>query len=1248
MIFEKIIIRYLNRRDYLTLKFESHLEKSVEFWMIYAAVFDPRMEHRTPMIDREFIFWRLYDSSRQGLSIFLFFVFWIHSAFPQEPPFQDDVLTFTQYSFAEGLPFNPGTAILQDRAGYMWFGSLQGLCRYNGYTFDFFGCEPQNPLSLSSPVVLSLFEDDQERLWIGTQNGLNCMDKWRERCTHYFHDPFVTQSLCHDTITCFAGGLDNTLWVGTPNGLNRIDLKTVTFKRYLHIPDSPNAPSCTYINALCADERGMVWAGSKKHLFRLDPRSEQFVEIPIGQDHFEDTCNINCIIKSRSGKLWISHEKMGTTCLDPDTLQISRHKRNFDNPYESHRFFYEDSSGILWITTDSGLLRFNPQTGAWARELYRKERPNSLSSKGVFSVGGERSGAVWVATDNKLNRYDPSRFPFRMMKHDPNNPNSMSANSVFSICEDSSGIIWIGVGDGGLNRYDPQTQTFKVYRNNPQDATSLSYDTVTALCPDPSGKIWVGTHLRGLCLFDPLAERFQRFPFNKDSRDPVDGTGLNNDIVRAILIANDGKILIGTENGGLNIYDPQTRRFTYFQSDPNREDTLCSNDVRTIYQDREGTIWVGNLDFGSAGGAGGFSRGGLSRFIPETQSFKQYRCSVSQIGRLRGNRVYDLLEDRQSRFWIATDLGLTEFDRKKETFYYYNPPRGFRGNDFRVLVESEDDSLWISTGYSGISRLNLQTKEIDNFDIIDGLEELGFHIGVGLQARDGTLYFGSEEGLAVLDRGRVRKNTYAPPLHIQRIQVLDEDIPLSQIGEEMSIRLPYWKNVLSFEFTALNFTRSLQNQYAYRLEGLDKDWVKSGDRRYARYSKVPPGDYMFRVKGANNAGVWNETGDSIQITIDPPFWMLWWFRLTVALLLLILGVGSVYLRVRRIREDNRRLEKEVRDRTSQIRADRDYLRHIIHTSPVVILGFQEDGCLTFINPAGENTFGVSGDALRGQKWWGIAARDDEQERIGIIHRRIVDDALRDQEIPMTLPSGKTRTVMWSFVNRYDENEARVEILAFANDITDRLENEILEISSREQRRIGREIHDSLCQTLTGITFMCASLVDQRDRMSPSHAETITLIKEYLQKVTAQSKQLARGLYLHELENNGLEIALKELTNTIQSLFNVQCEFQCFGELTVNDMELATHMYRIAQEALSNAVKHSMADHIILTVQCAPRQVSLTIHDNGMGFDMNEFTSRKGMGLGIMVNRARMINASLTVDSHPGKGTSISCVARTLS
>lgn len=1187
------------------------------------------------MIDRKWIY-------------LLLFAFWAHPTSSQEPPFQDDVLTFTQYSYTDGLPFNPDSVIFQDRAGYMWFGSAQGLCRYNGYSFEYFGADPQEPHSLSSPVVLSIYEDDGERLWIGTADGLNCLDKWRESCQHYFHDPDNPQSLSDNRITSLAGGANNSLWVGTADGLNQIDLRTNTCMRYVHTPASSEEPLCKAIGAIHADEKGTVWVGSKENLFRFDPLTMQFSRVPLGIEFSSESRTINCILKSRTGKLWMGCLKLGSICLDPDTNQSSFYKRKPDDPYEVHLSLCEDDSGIIWIGTGAGLLRLNPQTGAWARETYRRERPNSLSSLGVLMLGRERSGAIWLATNNKLNRYDPSRFPFRAIKHDPNNPNSLSSNSVFSLCEDAKGIIWIGVEDRGLNRYDPRTQSFKEYIHDSTDPASLSYNTVTALCPDPSGKIWVGAYLHGLCLFDPQTERFQRFPFNKDARDPVDGTGLNNDIVRAILVARDGKVWIGTENGGVNLYDPQTERFSYFQYDPNREDSLCSNDVRSILEDRHGTIWVANEDFGSAGGAGGFSRGGLNRFVPETQSFWRYPCTLTPTDRshqLYGHRVHALLEDLQGRFWLGTDYGIVEFDREREIFTYYLPQHVFRGNDFRTLVESDDGHLWIATGYSGIVRFHPETKDIAQYDISDGMEELGFRNGAGIKTQDGSIYFGYSEGLIVLDGGNIQTNSYAPPTRVQRFQVLDNNVPLSQFGNNLSIRLPYWKNVLSFEFTALNFTRPSQNQYSYRLVGLDKDWVIGGDRRYARYSKVPPGDYVFQVKSANNHSVWNQDGESIRISIDPPFWMTWWFRIALLISIVALGAGGVYLRVRHIRADNRRLEKEVRDRTSQISADRDYLHHIIHTSPVVILGFQADGVLNFINPAGENTFGVSAEALFGKKWWEIVSRKDERERIQTIHRRIVDDALRDREIPMTLPSGRTRTIMWSFVNRFNKYGERIEILAFANDITDRLENEILEISSREQRKIGREIHDSLCQTLTGITFMCASLVDQRDQMSLSHAETVATIKDYLQKVTAQSKQLARGLYLHELENNGLEPALKELTNTIQNLFNVHCEYQCSGILIVNDMELATHLYRIAQEALSNAVKHSMAERIALTVECVPRQVSLSIRDNGVGFNMNEFSSKKGMGLGIMVNRSRMINASLTVDSHPGQGTTVTCMAR---
>jgi streptogramin lyase len=336
------------------------------------------------------------------------------------------------------------------------------------------------------------------------------------------------------------------------------------------------------------------------------------------------------------------------------------------------------------------------------------------------------------------------------------------------------------------------------------------------------------------------------------------------------MVARDGKVWIGTENGGLNVYDPQTERFSYFQCDPQREDTLCSNDVRSILEDREGTIWIANEDFGSAGGAGGYSKGGLNRFLPKTRTFKQYPCSVqitSSTGQIRGNRVHDLLEDRNGRFWLGGDMGIVEFDREHETFSYPSTQRGIRGSDFRSLVESDDGYLWISTGYTGIVRFHLETMEFTQYDISDGMEELDFRVNVGIQTQDGSIYFGCPEGLVVLDGGRVHTNAYAPPTHVQRIQVLDKDIPLRQLGDDLTIHLPYWKNVLSFEFVALNFTRPLHNQYAYRLEGLEKDWVRSGDRRFARYSKISPGNYVFQVKGSNNDGVWNETGESIRIVI---------------------------------------------------------------------------------------------------------------------------------------------------------------------------------------------------------------------------------------------------------------------------------------------------------------------------------------------------------------------------------------------
>ncbi len=411
----------------------------------------------------------------------------MQSAVSQEPPFQDNVLSFTHYSYEDGLPFNPGSVIFQDRAGYMWFGSTQGFCRYDGYAFEWIGNNPQPSNSLSNLSVTSFFEDNWERLWIGTGNGLICLDKWREQSDVWVHNSNEPHSLSGNEITSLSQGLNDTLWVGTTQGLNRLDLKTNICERYLL-----DVTSVERIGALFADDIGAVWFESNCTLYRLDSLSGRYTEIPLEEDTSNTAFRIYDIIRSSSGKLWLARYKGGTTCLDPETMQFTTFKCKSDDPYETHTKLHEDASGILWIATGAGLLRFNPQTETWARETYQRERPNCITSSGIYYAKGDRAGGVWVATNKKLHYYDKSRFLFRMIKHDPNHANSLGANSVFSICEDANGMIWIGLEDQGLNCYDPKTQAYKQYLHDPNDPTSLSSNTVTALCPDSEGQIWVG------------------------------------------------------------------------------------------------------------------------------------------------------------------------------------------------------------------------------------------------------------------------------------------------------------------------------------------------------------------------------------------------------------------------------------------------------------------------------------------------------------------------------------------------------------------------------------------------------------------------------------------------------------------------------------------------------------------------------------------------------------------------------------
>jgi len=573
---------------------------------------------------------------------------------------------------------------------------------------------------------------------------------------------------------------------------------------------------------------------------------------------------------------------------------------------------YEDRSDILWIGTDGGgLNKFDQEKGQFIHYRHDPNDSNSLSDDKVFSIYEDRSGILWIGTEGGgLNKFDQEKGQFIYYTHDPNNPMSLSNDKVFSIYEDRSGILWIGTNGGGLNKFDREKEQFTRYQHDPNNPMSLSNDNVFSIYEERPGILWIGTNGGGLNIFDREKEQFSH---NKhDSSNPK---SLNNDHVQSIYEDRSGILWIGTWGGGISKFDRYKEQFGHYKHDPNSSNSLSSNIVISIYEDRSGILWIGTRG------------GGLDKFDQEKDQFTRYMHDPNDPYSLSNNNVFSIFEDRSGILWIGTHAGLNKFDREKEQFIYYRKKDGLPNDVIYGIKEDNKNNIWVSTN-KGISKFNPKTGKFKNFDVNDGLQSNEFNGGAHFQSEDGRIFFGGVNGFNVFHPDSLRSNTYIPPVVITDFQIFNKTVAIQSDGSvegipslsrhisvTNEILLSYQESVFSFEFSALDYSVPGKNQYAYMMEGFDKDWFYTdADRRIATYTNLDAGEYIFKVKASNNNGIWNEEGHSIKIIITPPYWQTWWFRLLTVITIIALVITAHRYRTKEIEASNKRLKNEISER----------------------------------------------------------------------------------------------------------------------------------------------------------------------------------------------------------------------------------------------------------------------------------------------------------------------------------------------
>ncbi|HZW02804.1 MAG TPA: two-component regulator propeller domain-containing protein, partial [Anaerolineaceae bacterium] len=1044
------------------------------------------------------------------------------------------------------------------------------------------------------------------------------------RFTHHRSNAAIPHSLSNNTVTALLETTRGELWVGTASGLNRFDPESGDFTRFLHDPEDPRTLSSNHITHLFEDRAGNLWVSTADGgINRFDWRDGIFHHLspPDGSENTVGSNNVTAVL--------------------------------------------EDSTGNLWIATRQGLDRLDRQLFTFTHYHHDPADPTTITNNNVLSLYEDRSGVLWVGTTGGgVSKYSPFANKFTVFQHSPSNPNSLSNDQVYAIYEDREGIVWVGTRDGGLNRIDRRTGTVQAYRNDPSDRLTISSDDVRAILQDRNGTLWVGTAGGGLNRFNPETEIFTQYRHS-----PTYPHSISDDTITVLFQDSQGNVWVGTRDGGLNLFNRLSGTFTRFMHDPVDAASLSNNHVQAIWEDNTGYIWVGTA-------------GGLNRMHPVSFRFKRYQYDPRNPNSLSSDNVASIYQDSNGVLWVGTVLGgLNRLDWETDTFRHFTEKSGLANDTVYGILEDAGGHLWLSTN-KGLSRLDTQTGAFRNYDLQDGLQSNEFNPGANFRNEQGELFFGGVNGMNVFDPAQLAFNPNPPAVVITAYKEFNQTVQHHITGGP-AIELPYSVRFISFEFVALDYNAPDKNQYAYKLEGFDTDWVRAGTRRYVNYTNLKGGDYVFRVRGSNNDGVWNEEGVSIPIRVIPPFWQTWWFIGLVGVGLGVVVWGGYYLRVKSVESLNRHLERQVRERTQEIERRRQVaegLRDIIAilnsnrpleesldfviSQIVRLMGAQaavlfeqdesKDLRVTASNlsscPApGESVFIPNWITDRVLTEQAVIVPDLElqQRRLRTGARLPFADCAALLAVPVSIEARTAGGLLLLFNEPQIFSDETLKTgymfadqaaLAIANA---RLRAHAEEIAvAAERNRLARDLHDAVTQTLFATSIIADVLPRIWDRNPEEGKKRLLEVRELTRGALAEMRTLLLELRPSALLDAPLGELLNQLCDAFRGRSRVAVKFDGDDEAPRLEPDAQVVFYRIAQEALNNIAKHARASQVTVSLRDDGQRVALQIIDDGVGFD--PAASRPDhFGLTFMRERAQVIGAACQIESAPERGTVVS-------
>ena len=816
---------------------------------------------------------------------------------------QTEEYTYKQLTDADGLSQSTIFKTIQDNEGYLWFGTVDGLNRYDGYEFRVYENNPADSTSISDNFISTIFEDTDGILWVGTINGyLNRYDKNKEIFKRIYINNFFTSITSPEnnfydyplafsrdqvnTITAIAEDEKGFLWIGTwGNGIVKFDRRNFTGTHIHYKPTDPNSLSSNRVLDIIEDKEGNIWiatfGGGINKLIKKssgqDDTEYKFIHYK-SSDNDENSLSDDKVIKlfeDKIGNIWAGTFNGGLNKIDVEDKASSPEKtkfihfvndRNDEKSLSNNTVMAieQDLQGYLWVGTfGGGLDRFDSNSNTFTNFSYSSERASPFPDPEILSLFVDHSGILWVGSHlgEGVTKIQKNISNFDIINRQTAGDFKLNDDVVWSLYKDKKGNLWIGTYKGGINVLNFETKQTKIYKSH-IGTNSISDNHIRSLTEDNFGNKWVGTYSGGL---DRINNSNGKIEIFKNA--PGNNNSLSANQILHIYIESDKVIWVATFGGGLDklTFDTNTSgkpNFEVFEHNPSDPNSLSDDRVYTILKDSKGNFWIGTYG------------GGLNKFNERTSKFEHFITDPEDPTSISSNKVLCIMESSKKELWIGTSGGgLDKLDPATNSFKMYSIDQGLTSTVIYGILEDNDQHLWLSSD-DGIFLFNPKTERFTQFGIDDGAQSLEFSGGAYFKDSKGIMYFGGINGFNYFNPDNIVINSHIPPLVISSINILNEKIK----GSPDELMLSYDQNFISFEFAALDFSAPNRNKYSYILEGFQKYWTNTeGSKRTATYTNLPPGEYTFKVKGTNSDGVWNDNPKTVSIIINPPFWRTWWF-----------------------------------------------------------------------------------------------------------------------------------------------------------------------------------------------------------------------------------------------------------------------------------------------------------------------------------------------------------------------------------